>query len=116
LLTLKATQSTYQVDVGISIVAKNDRPFLGVVRCDALIGDIKIVLGGGATYVDSFVLYLLPRLHEFHSARTNVTLMRHVAAMRRWMQSWMEILKKTIISELQAEIVNMTSYVPLSSS
>jgi hypothetical protein len=27
------------------------------------------------------------------------------------MQSWMEILKKTIISELQAEIVNMTSYV-----
>jgi hypothetical protein len=60
-----------QVDVGISIVAKNDRPFLGVVRCDALIGDIKIVLGGGATYVDSFTLPLLPRLHEFHSARTN---------------------------------------------
>jgi hypothetical protein len=42
--------------------------------------------------------------------------MHYVATMRRWMQSWMEILKKTIISELEAEIVNMTSYVPLSSS
>jgi lipopolysaccharide-binding protein len=73
--TADITVTNLTVDVGISIVAKNDRPFLGVVRCDALIGDIKIVLGGGAT----------------------------------WMQSWMEILKKTIISELQAEIVNMTS-------
>ncbi len=30
----------------------------------------------------------------------------------RWMQSWVQILKKTIISEIQAEIVNMTSYPP----
>jgi hypothetical protein len=28
------------------------------------------------------------------------------------MQSWVQILKKTIISEIQAEIVNMTSYPP----
>jgi hypothetical protein len=39
-----------QVDVGISIVAQNARPYLAVVRCDALIGDLKVVLGGGATY------------------------------------------------------------------
>jgi hypothetical protein len=38
------------VDVGISIVAQNARPYLAVVRCDALIGDLKVVLGGGATY------------------------------------------------------------------
>ena len=38
------------MDVGISIVAQNARPYLAVVRCDALIGDLKVVLGGGATY------------------------------------------------------------------
>jgi hypothetical protein len=38
------------VDVGVSIVAQNARPYLAVVRCDALIGDLKVVLGGGATY------------------------------------------------------------------